>query len=350
VIRVLIAEDSAFVTDLLSALLGADPEVVVVGRARNGREAVELTRRLHPDVVTMDVRMPVLDGIQATEAIMAEAPTPILIVSAAVDEEGTDTAFDAIRAGAMDVVEKPRGAFSRDYAAMGADLLRRVKTVSKVRAVRRPRRARRDEAPAPIPAGYVRGRIVAIAASTGGPGAVSHILGHLPQRFPWPILVVQHIAPGFQEGFVRWLDTQTELDVRTAEHGEWPRPGTVYFSSEGHHLGLDGGGRIILDPAGPVDGHRPSATYLFQSVARSYGAQGIGVILTGMGEDGVRGLLELRREGGWTIAQDEETCAVYGMPRAAVEVGAVDRALPLERIPWAILGTGRVERPRKALA
>jgi two-component system chemotaxis response regulator CheB len=350
VIRVLIAEDSAFVTDLLSALLGADPEVVVVGRARNGREAVELTRRLKPDVVTMDVRMPVLDGIQATEAIMAEVPTPILIVSAAVDEQGTDTAFEAIRAGAMDVVEKPRGAFSRDYAAMGAELLRRVKTVSRVRAVRRPPRARREQDPPAVPPGQPRGRLVAMAASTGGPGAIAHILGQLPARFPWPILVVQHIAPGFLDGFVRWLGTQTGLEVRTAEHGEWPRPGTVYFSPDGYHLGVDGGGRIVLDPSVPVDGHRPSATYLFRSVARSYGAQAIGVILTGMGEDGVHGLLELKREGGWTVAQDEATCAVYGMPRAAQAAGAVDRVLPLERIPSAILGAGRIEQPRKALA
>jgi two-component system chemotaxis response regulator CheB len=349
VIRVLIAEDSAFVAEVLAGVLGSDPEIVVVGRARNGEEAVELARRLRPDVITMDVRMPVLDGIGATEAIMAEVPTPILIVSAAVDEKGTETAFEAIRAGAMDVVEKPRGAFSRDYLAMGAELLRRLKLVSRVRPVRRPARRRKPGAPPmdlPGPSG--RGRIVAVAASTGGPAAFSYILGQLPREFPWPLLAVQHIAPGFLDGFVRWLQTQTEMEVRTAEHGEWPRAGTVYFPPDGFHLGVDSGGRIVLDPSAPVDGHRPSATYLFRSVARSYGAQGIGVILTGMGEDGARGLLDLRREGGWTAAQDEATSVVAGMPGAAVDLGAAERVLPLERIPRAILGAGSVPHRRTA--
>jgi two-component system chemotaxis response regulator CheB len=338
-IRVLIVEDSPVVAELLAGIIDADEDMEVVGLARNGREGVDLCRRLRPDVVTMDIRMPVMDGFEATETIMVECPTPILVVSASLGEGDLDICFNAIQAGAMDVVEKPESCFSREYVAASADITSRIRVVSRIRPIRRHKSYQREMSRRrmEVLGGGAQGSIVAIAASTGGPAALARILGDLPGSFPWPVLVVQHIAPGFTEGFVRWLDTQTELDVRMGEPGQRPLSGHVYFASEGCHLGLDGGGRLILDPAAPVDGHRPSATYLFRSVARAYGPRGIGVILTGMGRDGARGLVEMKEAGGVTLAQDEETSLIYGMPRAAIEAGAVDEQLPLESISRAIL-------------
>jgi two-component system chemotaxis response regulator CheB len=334
-IRVLVVDDSSFVTEVLSGVLGADPEIVVAGSARNGLEALDLTRRLKPDVITMDLRMPVMNGVQATAAIMAECPTPILVVSA-TPHDGDD-AFDAIRAGAMEVVQKPREDFSRDYVAMGTELIRLVKLLSKVPPVRRPLRSSHPLSELALPERQVTGNVVAMAASTGGPGAYCAVLGRLPAAFPWPILAVQHIVQGFLDGFVRWLDGHSELRVVTAEHGAWPRPGHVYFPSEDHHLAVDATGRLVLDPSAPVDGHRPSATYLFRSVAQAYGARAVGVVMTGMGQDGAKGLLDLRHAGGHTIAQDEASSVVYGMPQSAVELGAAESVVSLERIPEAIL-------------
>lgn len=338
-IRVLIVDDSPVVSELLAAILESDPGIEIAGRARNGRDGVELCRRLRPDVVTMDIRMPVMDGFQATEIIMMECPTPILVVSASLGDGDLDICFNAIRAGAMDVVEKPRRTFSKEYVAAARDIIGRVKIVSKIRPIRRNpgfqgevRRRRVAALSSPVP-----GRVVTLAASTGGPAALAQILGGLPTSFPWPVLAVQHIAPGFLEGFAHWLDSQTPLEVRTACPGQRPRAGCVYLPSEGNHLGMDAGGRLVLDPSAAVDGHRPSATYLFRSVARSYGPRAIGVLLTGMGRDGAQGLLELRRTGAVTLAQDEETSLIFGMPRAAMEAGAVGRFLPLDEIAEEIL-------------
>jgi two-component system chemotaxis response regulator CheB len=346
-IRVLIVDDSPVVTELLAGIVDADPDLVVAGRAKNGRDGVELCRRLAPDVVTMDIRMPVMDGFEATETIMVECPTPILVVSASLGEGDLDICFNAIRAGAMDVVEKPRGCFSKQYVAAADDITRRIKTISAIRPIRRHRRfqsevRRQRRASIQFPEEAVT-RIVALAASTGGPAALAQVLGRLPADFPWPILVVQHIAPGFLEGFVRWLDGQTALEVRTGSPGLRPRPGCAYFASEGCHLGLDGGGRLVLDPSAPVDGHRPSATYLFRSLARAYGPRAVGVVLTGMGQDGAMGLLEIREAGGATLAQDEDTSLIYGMPKAAREAGAVEREVRLERIADEILCLTSVE-------
>jgi len=340
-IRVLVVDDSPVVAELLAGIVDADDELEVAGRARNGRDAVELCRRLAPDVVTMDIRMPVMDGFEATEIIMVECPTPILVVSASLGEGDLDICFNAIRAGAMDVVEKPRGCFSREYVAAADDILRRIKIISRIKPIRRHRRfqsevRRQRQASVQFPEEAAT-RIVALAASTGGPAALAQVLGRLPSDFPWPILVVQHIAPGFLDGFVRWLDGQMGLGVRTGSPGERPVRGSVYFPSEGCHLGVDGGGRLVLDPSAPVEGHRPSATYLFRSIAKAYGPRAVGIILTGMGQDGAMGLLEIKEAGGVTLAQDESTSLIYGMPRAAREAGAVDREVRLERIADEIL-------------
>lgn len=338
-IRVLIVEDSPIVSELLRGILRSDPEIEVVGWARNGREGLAMCRRLAPDVVTMDIRMPHLDGLEATRAIMVECPTPILVISSNLREEEVDICFDAIRAGAMDVVEKPRGTFSHDYVEIARDIIGRVKLISKVRPIRRHRKHREVPSTERLVPGSVpsAGRVVAVAASTGGPAALSMILGRLPRDLAWPVLLVQHIASGFIEGFAGWLDTQTPLEVRIGEPGERPRPGRVYLPSEGCHLGVDAGGRLVLDPSAPVEGHRPSATYLFRSVARTHGRHGVGVLLTGMGRDGAEGLLEMRRAGAATIAQDEATSLIWGMPGSAVAIGAAQRQIALAAIAEAIL-------------
>lgn len=341
-IRVIVADDSAVVADILTAVLEQDPEIRVVGRAKNGAEAVDLVKALRPDLLLLDVCMPVMDGIQATAAIMAACPVPILVVAASVNES-TNVAFKAIQAGAVDVVEKPALTLTADYARL--DLIRHVKLVSRVTPVRRGR------AGLPLrctPPPESADRVVAIAASTGGPPALAHVLGALGGGFPSPILVVQHISPGFLEGFVEWLGSVVPMPVCIAERGEEPEPGRVHLAPEGCHLGLDVRGRLVISRDPPRDGHRPSGTVLFESVAEACGPYGVGVLLTGMGRDGADGLKALRDAGGRTICQDEATSVIWGMPKAGVEVGAAERVLPLEAIPAGILAA--LESPVPALA
>jgi two-component system chemotaxis response regulator CheB len=326
-IRVVLADDSAVVRDIVRAILESDPEIEVAGTARNGREAVELAKTLRPDVLLMDVRMPIMDGIEATSAIMAEAAVPILVLSAGVLED-TNVAFRAVQAGAIDVVQKPRGTLSGDYRTLEADLVRRVKLVARVPPIRRGRRR-----PVPAdPAAVAADRLVVLGASTGGPPALASVLGAFSADFPAPLLAVQHISPGFLAGFVEWLDSVVPPRVVVAEHGVAPRSGTVHFAPEEHHLELAADGRLVLTRSEPRDGHRPSATVLFESAARVLGRRAVGVLLTGMGRDGAEGLRVLREAGARTICQDEATSVVFGMPAAAIELGAAEIVAPVERI------------------
>jgi two-component system chemotaxis response regulator CheB len=334
-IRVLIVDDSATARALLAAILTSDAEIQVVGEACNGAEAVELTRTLRPDVITMDLRMPVMDGFEATKEIMIAVPTPIVIVTASFAAREMDITMNALRAGAVSAVQKPPGSGSPAFDEAARELLTTVKAMALVKVVRhwRPTRAAGPVPARTEPRSGVRGKVVAVATSTGGPAALHHLLSQLPAEFPVSILVVQHITPGFAAGLATWLNQASPFHVKIAQEGESLAPATVYLAPDGRHLGVTSHHRVALSDAPPVGGFRPSGTLLFESVARVFGPATVAVILTGMGEDGVEGLRAVRQAGGTIIAQDEKTSVVFGMPAAAIAAGLADLVLPLEILP-----------------
>ena len=333
-IRVLVAEDSLTVRELLVDILESDPEIQVIGSAKNGLEAVDLAVRLKPDLITMDVHMPLLDGFTATKEIMARAPTPIIIVSSSASGQEVELSFNAMRAGALMVVPKPDNPHSPQFAGRQGELVTMVKALSQVKVVRRlaprtpaavPSRPRSREPGASI-------GLVAVAASTGGPAALQRILLDLPGDFAAPILVVQHIAAGFISGLAEWLNANSGLRVKVAEHGEVALEHTVFLAPEDRQMGIGGDGRLTVVDAPPIAGFRPSGTYLFESAAQAYGSGVAAVILTGMGSDGVDGLRSVKSSGGYVLAQDEQTSVVYGMPREAVAAGVVDAVVSLAEV------------------
>lgn len=327
----LIAEDSPTVRALLVDILESDPEIEVVGEARNGQEAVEMAARLRPNLITMDVEMPVMDGLEATKEIMVLAPTPILVVSSQANPGNIELSLNAVRAGALMVVPTPASPESDRFEEERDYLRSMVRAMAAVKVVRR-RMIDRSTAPAPRGPRRIQTRLVAMAASTGGPEALRRILSELPGDFRVPIVVVQHMALGFIEGLAHWLTGCCNLHVKVAEHGEQLRPRTVYVAPDQLHLTISPHCQIALSNRPPIDGFRPSATYLFKCAARVYGASMAAVILTGMGRDGVDGLRAVRAAGGLVLAQDEETSVVYGMPREAIAAGVVEAVLPLAEI------------------
>lgn len=334
-VRVLVAEDSVTTRELLVEILRSDPDIDVVGEAKNGVEAVELTKRLRPTVVTMDIRMPAMDGFEATRQIMVEAPTPIVIVSANYNAHDVETSMHALRLGALTLLAKPPGPEASDFDEQRVRFVQTIKTMSEVKVVRRwPERRQQPLPPFVAAPTGARPRIVAIAASTGGPAALAHILSELPGDFPLPVLVVQHMAKGFANGFAAWLNATGSLHVKVAEDGEPLCPRTVYVASDDRHLGVVDRSTIAVSDGAPVDGFRPSGTFLFESVAQTFGPSVVAVILTGMGDDGVVGLLAVRRAGGCVLVQDEETSIVFGMPGAAVSAGLADVTYPLGAIAF----------------
>ena len=344
-VRVLVAEDSPTTRELLVSMLGTDPSIVVVGQARDGVEAVEQTLRLRPDLVTMDIPRPRLDGFEATKQIMVEAPTPIIIISAVVNPDDVVASMEALRAGAVTVLAKPPNPFSPEFDDACRSLTSTVKALSQVTLVRRRPGPTLHPAlhPTPAPPAVATTqqrtpRVLAIGASTGGPNALGQVLGALPADFPAPVLVVQHMTIGFLEGFAQWLDRGCALDVRLARHGERLAPRTVYVAPEDHHLGVSASGHVVLSDDDRINGFRPSVSYTFDSAARAFGAATVAVILTGMGSDGVSGLRTVRERGGRVIAQDEETSVVFGMPGSAVAAGVVDDVLPLPGVGAVVRG------------
>jgi len=336
VIRVVVAEDSPTTREYLVHLLDADPALDVVGQARDGQEAVELVEALRPDAVVMDVEMPRMDGYEATRQIMERAPIPIVMVSAH-SSQLEERAFEALSAGALVLLNKPAGPGDPGYAATALQLVATVKLMAEVKVVRRWRKLDADPQPAASRIGPPRKmRAVAIGASAGGPPTVAEILSDLPAELSCPVLLVQHIAPGFAAGLVEWLGRATSLAVKLAEPDEPARPGTVYVAPDGVHMGIADGGQIRLTTEGELDGFRPSASHLLRSAAGSCGPAAIGVLLTGMGRDGAAGLLELRKAGGVTIAQDKESSVVFGMPMEAIRLGAAEHVLPPKKISEAI--------------
>lgn len=333
-IRTLVAEDSITTRELLVAVLRSDPDVEVVGEAKDGLEAVEMTKQLRPHVVTMDIQMPRVDGFEATRRIMVEAPTPIVVVSASVDVRAVEVSMHALRAGALTVLPKPPGPEAPDFEEQAKRFLDTVKAMSQVKVVRRWARATEAVRVAPLHGGAgARPRIIAIGASTGGPAALARIFSELPGDLPVPILVVQHISKGFISGLAAWLNTVSTLPVQVARDGEPLLPRTVYLAPDDGHLGVAADRSCIsITRSQPIGGFQPSVTHLFESIAGTYGNAAMALILTGMGTDGVDGLRAVRRAGGRVIGQDEETSVVFGMPGAAVAAGLVDVTLPIEAI------------------
>ncbi|MBV9774501.1 MAG: chemotaxis-specific protein-glutamate methyltransferase CheB [Gemmatimonadetes bacterium] len=334
-IRVLVADDSAAQRALLVAMLESDPGIRVVGEAASGSEAVEMALHLRPDLVTMDIHMPVLDGFEATREIMARAPVPIVIVSSSVRRDDIAHSLRAIEVGALTAVARPDGPDSPRFEEDRAQLVATVRAMADVKVVRRWNRAAEPPAlrfPAPGPPLRSVVRLVAVAASTGGPLALQKILSGLPATFPVPVLIVQHLSRGFVAVLAEWLNSSAHLRVRVAEAGEHLAAGTVYLAPDDRHLGVSSAGTVVLDDSVPVEGFRPSASHLFASAARAYGDGLVALVLTGMGRDGVRGLQEASRAGARVLAQDEASSVIYGMPGEAVRAGVVEEVLPVERI------------------
>ena len=337
-LKVLLADDSATARQALKYIIQQADGMDVVGEAVNGRQAVEMAETLRPDVILMDIVMPEMDGLEATSEIMQYSPTPIVVVSSTVDGPETETAFQAIRAGALTVLPKPAGIGSADYAKESRNLQYTVKAMAGVSVIHhrkyqsaRPQAAPRNEAPLPNVSGGSP-EIVSIVASTGGPGALGEIVSLLPADFPVPIVIVQHITPDFLPSMIKWLDMVSLLHVSVAKDGDVPQPGNVYLAPGNIHLSLDRRHCFRLED-GAQARYTPSGDIMLKSVAQHYGANAVGVILTGMGDDGTEGLRAMRQAGAYTIAQDEATSAVFGMPRAAIESGSAQQVLPLADIP-----------------
>lgn len=335
-IKVLLADDSPLVRAVLRDIFQAEGDIVVVGEAEDGRQAVAMTGLFRPDMVVMDILMPVMDGLAALEEIMAEFPTPILVLSASLDDREVDHAFNAIKKGALDVMEKPSLAAAEGLADFGSLLLEKVRLLARIRVIHHNRRRRTKDDLAPmIAAGGGNHTLLAIGASTGGPRAVMSIVKSLPADFKAAVFVVQHIASGFARGFAQWLDRESGITVRLAEDGENVRMGEVLVAPNDCHMIIAGEKiRLVEDP--PVNCCRPSIDVLFNSLAAERGARVVGVLLTGMGKDGAQGMRRIKEMGGVTLAQDEQSCAVFGMPKAAISLAAVDEVLPLSKIPAAI--------------
>jgi two-component system chemotaxis response regulator CheB len=340
-IKVLIVEDSPVVLEFLAYILDSDPEIEVTGTARNGEEGVEAVERLKPDVVTMDIHMPKVDGFDATRKIMELNPRPIVIVSGSSTREEVSMTFRALEAGALAIVPRPKGFDHPGHKETAREFVRMVKLMSEVKVIRRWPRSKVSGVIPAVPRlktnkGQAEARVVAIGASTGGPVVLQTILSRLHRDFPAPVLIVQHMAPGFTEGFIEWLAQSTNFPVHLAAEGQTMLPGHAYLAPDGFHMGAQASGRIALSKDQPENGLRPSVSYLFRSVARSHGAHAVGVLLTGMGKDGAEELKLLKESNAVTIAQDKESCVVYGMPGEAVELGAARYVLTPEKIAAAL--------------
>jgi two-component system chemotaxis response regulator CheB len=354
-LRVLVVEDSLTVRRRLCEVLTADPEIEVVAEGENGQQAIELCQLHRPDVVTLDMQLPVVNGLAATEHIMAHFPTPILIVSASTNRGELFDTYDALAAGAVDVLEKPRG--DATDAEWENRFLAAVKLVSRIRVITHPRarlgglgRASTPmmpAVPASNPSGSRNHDLIALGASTGGPSALVEVLRGIPVGLPVTTLVVLHIDEPFGAAFAEWLNGQTRHSVRYPVSGEplAAARGSVLMAPPGRHLEIQEG-RAIISNGPERHSCKPSIDVLFESLARDCGARTIACLLTGMGRDGAAGLLQIRRAGGATIAQDEQTSIVYGMPREAALIGAAERVLPISQIGPAVahlieLGKGR---------
>ncbi|MDD3312974.1 chemotaxis response regulator protein-glutamate methylesterase [Pseudodesulfovibrio sp.] len=351
-INVLVVDDSAFMRKAISTMLDKDPEIKVVGMARDGQEGLELVRTLNPDVVTMDIEMPRMDGLTALRHIMMESPRPVIMVSS-LTTEGAEATLKAMELGAVDFIPKQLSKVSLDIIKIEKDLIDRVKTVAtrrmrhfRARAAAAPAAAPRPAAmrPAPRRMPPVGGRpvhdVVAIGVSTGGPPVVQKILSSLPEDFPAGIVIAQHMPAAFTGPFAKRLDSVSRISVKEAESGDILKPGHAFVAPGGRHIVLDQKiSRIeVVVTDEPRDAlYKPSANVLIGSVAAAVGKRGLGVILTGMGSDGCEGIRQLKERGGRALAQSDSTCVVYGMPKAIVDENLADEIVDLDDMADSIL-------------
>lgn len=350
-VHALIVEDSPVIRDYLRHILEGDPRIRVIGVAETGEAALECVRLRLPDVILMDVHLPGIDGFETTRRIMSTTPTPIVICSATTDAREVGLVMRAMEAGALAALKKPAGPGEPSAETEAAAIVSTIKLMSEVKVVRRwngscgrrDRGAPQDPAsaavsgpadgtPAPSVWNGAEVAVVAIGASTGGPPVIQKILSGLTPAFPAPLLVVQHITAGFTAGFVEWLAAATGMPVRLAAEGTTPQPGHVYVAPDDRHLLIGPFGELRLSEGDPHCGLRPSVGVLFRSAAERFGRRAVGVLLTGMGRDGAEELKGMADRGALTIAQDEASCAVFGMPAAAIELGAARCVLPPGRI------------------
>ena len=334
-IRVLIVDDSPLIRSILAQMLKDANDIEVVGQAEDGMDGVRMAARLAPDVITMDIRMPRMDGLDAIRQIMQKWPTPIVVVANGIHDDDYNISFKAIEAGALTVVEKPRGLTTNDYDTIQNQLLSAVQMVADLKVVARwPSAAMVPLTPQTLPLSLQNRliQVIAIAASTGGPGVLKQIFSQLPEDFAIPIVVVQHITTGFIHHMVSWLGSEVNIKVAVAQAGDRLEPGKVLIAPSEHHLIVTPAGLIGLEESPPIRGQRPSAERLFQSLAQSYRASTVGIVLTGMGDDGADGIEILGKTGAHIIAQNEQTSIVFGMPAQAIQRGVVDEVLSPDEI------------------
>lgn len=346
-VRVVIVDDSPTVQSLLSTIFD-EAGMTVLAMGRNGRDAVRLVKEHKPDVVTMDIRMPQMDGLEATRQIMREQPTPIVVVTGSAQYQDVDLSFQAMQAGALAVVHKPGLTDPQACAAVAQTVqnMARVHVIHHWGTAHRtpPKPSVTPQLPRAVdPSRYAEIKMIGIASSTGGPSALAAVLGNLPADYPLPILVVQHVSPGFTSGLAQWLSSVTKLRVEVAAHGNHPKPGVVALAPDDYHLQLGRHGEIQLSQSAAYKGLRPSANPFFESLAQRYGKKSLGIVLTGMGDDGADGISLLHKSGSLTIAQDEKSCVVYGMPYQAVMRNAIDIQMNLEEIGLFLKQLGEIK-------
>ncbi|MFT0858780.1 chemotaxis-specific protein-glutamate methyltransferase CheB [Ancylobacter sp. G4_0304] len=343
-IRVLLVEDSRSQRETLAWVIGTSRRLKLVGEAENGARAVEMTASLAPDIILMDCHMPVMDGIAATREIMTRHPTPIIMTSATSDTGDIHPGLEALRLGALAIVPKPLDPTDASFDRTAAELCLTLEMLADVKVRRAPPIVPEPPALAPAREAPMPGRprkdirIIAIGASTGGPPVVMQILRLCAADLVVPVIVAQHMCAGFISGFASWLDRGAGIPVEVARDGGTAMPGRVYVAPEGGHLAIDSTGRFRVEDGAPENGFRPSISHLFRSVADSYGPHALGVLLTGMGQDGADGLLSIVHRGGTSVVQDRESSVVFGMPNAAIQRGAAQRILPPKGIARFIVG------------
>ncbi len=332
----MIVDDSPTETLILKRLFESESDIEVIACAKDGLEAIKLAEKLHPDVITMDIIMPVVGGVEAIKRIMSTCPVPIVVISSRLGDEVLNAGFRALEAGALAVLDKPVSITSPESKYQLKNLVSTVRAMAEIKVIKR-----RFAATVPVANKIDNSlkqrhfEVVAIGASAGGPQALKLILASLPENFPLPILVVQHMTRGFMQGFVEWLDNETPLKINYAKHNEIVRSGNVYFAPDDHHLEIARQTSqlvIKLTQKEPSNGFRPSVSVLFNSVAKVCGDRSLAVLLTGMGRDGADGMLEIKHANGHTIVQDQESAVVFGMPGIALSLNAVDKVVSLEQI------------------
>jgi len=349
-IRILIAEDSPVVAGILKSLFNAENDFEVVGTACDGAEAVRMTAELRPDLITMDVMMPIMEGVEATERIMEQTPTPIVIISSHVNDGEMRVTFRSLAAGALSVLEKPEDVFAPTFEPKRKAFIKTIRAMAGVKVVRRRNRdwavPAQAKQPSTLPA-KTDFRLIALGASTGGPQALHLILTALPANYPLPIVIAQHITRGFTKGMVDWMDEKCALTLKIAEGGEPTRAGYVYFAPDGTDISVireRDSMCLAVSKEKPEGILTPSVDVLFHSVISAVADRAVFGLLTGMGDDGAKGMLKAHNQGGWTFAEAEDSCVVYGMPQAAAQLGAAREVLSLNAISDHLLALAGMAR------